>query len=66
LIAGLNKSHIYGQPIQGVEYTQRETNLWNMLYDKLRPKYEQHGSKQFVENFKILEDEKIYSNKKVA
>lgn len=52
-------------PIPKIKYTEKENELWNTLFNKLKPMIYENACKEFVENFKLLEKERLYLPEKI-
>ena len=48
-------------PIPRIEYTKKETDLWKLIYSKLRPELLEHGCTPYAENLVKLEEDGIFS-----
>ena len=52
-------------PIPRIKYTEKENEQWKILFTKLKPMIYDHACKEFVENFKLLEKERLYLADKI-
>ena len=48
-------------PIPRVDYKENENKMWNFLFTKLREQIYKHGCREFVQNFKTIEKEKLFT-----
>ncbi|XP_032894273.1 tyrosine 3-monooxygenase-like [Amblyraja radiata] len=56
-IAGLAVGYKQGEPIPRVEYTAKEIEIWKVVYTKLTTLYPSHACKQFLDAFRLLEQQ---------
>lgn len=54
-IAHLAKTHIVGEPIPDVEYTEAETYVWAEVLTKLSKLYPTHACKEYIASFPIFD-----------
>ena len=64
-IAEYSKNTIIGQPYPHVKYTKEETQLWNMLWDKVVPLHKKHACQEFNDNFRTFVNEINFRGKEI-
>ena len=63
MIGESGKGYKMLDPISRIDYVKQETDLWEMIYTKLRPELIEHGCTPYVENLHRLEEDGIFSEK---
>uniref|UniRef100_A0A915PSJ2 Biopterin-dependent aromatic amino acid hydroxylase family profile domain-containing protein n=1 Tax=Setaria digitata TaxID=48799 RepID=A0A915PSJ2_9BILA len=62
-----NKVHNFnsGTPIPRIDYTTAETETWTIIYRDLKALHKKSACKEYLENFKLLEEQCGYSDKQI-
>lgn len=64
-IAETGEGYKMGNPIPGVEYDPKETELWGIIWDKLYPKLMEHGCSEYTGRFNRLVNEGLFQRSKI-
>lgn len=60
-ISAVNLGYKMGTKIKDIDYTEKETALWKMIYERLSKLYPEHFASEAYENFKDLEKAGIFT-----
>jgi phenylalanine-4-hydroxylase len=64
-IGDLSSGYKMEEPIPEIEYLPHETKLWNFMFNIIKPLIYEHGCKKFVNNFKTLEKDRIFTSESI-
>ena len=64
-IVQLAKTHISGEPIPRIDYTELEIATWRTVFSRLKAMYPSHACREYLQGFNLLQSEGIYSENSI-
>ncbi|KAG5677001.1 hypothetical protein PVAND_006791 [Polypedilum vanderplanki] len=65
LIAEVAFAYKYGDPIPVIEYTETENKTWGSVFKVVKDLVPKHACKEYIQVFKKLEEEKIFTPERI-
>lgn len=64
-IGDLTLGYQMKDPIPYLEYTEVENKVWKQVYNSVKPFYKQWANKDYLKNFKAIEEDGIFTPEKI-